>query len=86
MDKEEFQAWKDSHPTQWVLRRLKAISERVDSGLKQRLFLSTQVDPAQWAALQSQAAHDAGYLRAIEQVISLEHEDIEDESERHLAD
>lgn len=74
MDKEEFQAWKDSPATQWVLAYLKRVSERMDKGLKERLSLSPTLDPQEWAALQPMAALDAGYLKALRLIIDLEYE------------
>ncbi len=79
MDKDEFQAWKDSPATKWVLDYLRQTSGEVDQGLKRRLSASTGMAPSQWAELQPLAAHDAGYLRALRQIIELEYEQIEDE-------
>lgn len=82
MDKEEFQAWKDSPATQWVLQWLQTKASEVEEGLKQRLSLSTGLDPAQWQALQPLAAHDAGYVRAIGELVDLEFTDIVPEEEK----
>ncbi len=79
MDKEEFQAWKDSPATQWVLRWLKAKSLEVEEGLKSRLSHSTGSSPTEWAALQPLAAHDRGYISAIGAMVDLEFEDISEE-------
>lgn len=76
MDKDEFQAWKDSPATQWVLGRLRLKASEVDQALKERLSLSTGYSPQDWAALQPLAAHDRGYVSAIHELADLEHADI----------
>ncbi len=82
MDKDEFQAWKDSPTTQWVHDRLKEIAARVEEGMKARLFESTCTSAAEWAALQGQASFDAGYVKALLQVFTLEYSEISEEDEK----
>lgn len=86
MDKEDFQAWKDSPLTEWVFLRLSQIADRVESGLKDRLYQSTHLPPSQWAEIQSQAQADVQYVRAIREITNLELEDIDDQPERDTAD
>lgn len=85
MDKDEFQAWKDSPATQWVLARLSEIHQRVEQGVRDRLFLSTGLPSQEWQSLQAQAACDRGYVSALKEVIELEHQDI-GEPERNSAE
>jgi hypothetical protein len=76
MDKDEFQAWKDSPATRWALSRLQEAAQRVEQGLKDRLYLSTGLPPEQWASLQAQAAYDRGYVAAIGELVDLKAEDV----------
>ncbi len=76
MDKEDFQAWKDSPATQYVLGYLRSVATRVETGIKDRLFENSLASPDRWAALQVQASHEAGYVEALREFIELEHEDI----------
>lgn len=78
MDSEDFQIWKESTATQWVLKALGAIGSRVQDGMKDRLVGSALLDGAGWAALQVNAADAAGYVRAINEMIELEFEDVSD--------
>ena len=79
MDKEDFQAWKDSQATQWVLSRLEQWADRVAEDLGQALMNSVQLEPAQWASLQARAAYDRGVIAALNQIVTLEYKEIEDE-------
>lgn len=79
MDKEEFQAWKDSPATQWVLAYFREVEQRMDQALKERLSQSSSYSPAEWAELQPRAAHDLGYLVAVREFIAVEHHDIAEE-------
>lgn len=88
MDKDEFQAWKDSPATQWVLRRLKARLEELESAQKDLLFQSPLSRPAEWAALQVSAAHEYGVATTLGFVVGLEFKQLleEDELEQYERD
>lgn len=78
MDKEDFQAWKDSPATRFVLAALQGKATDINLMCRDRLFNSTQGSPEDWAALQARASFDAGYVKAIEELVQLEHKDVED--------
>lgn len=78
MDQEEFQAWKDSPATQWVLLRLARKAAELESMLRERLYQSTTLPADQWANQQAQVACDRGIVTGINFVVALEHEEIDD--------
>jgi hypothetical protein len=61
MDKEDFQAWKDSPATQWVMGYMRSVADRVEAGVKDRLFGNVLLAPDSWANLQVQVSDEAGY-------------------------
>lgn len=77
MDKDEFQAWKDSPATQWVLSRLLERSQRVEELVRERLFHSTGLSAAEWSNLQAQAGYERGLVAGLNFVIGLEHEEVD---------
>lgn len=79
MDAEQFETWKESASTQWVMKRLAWIADGVEAGTKERLFLSGGIGVADWQALQAPAAEDRGYVRALREMIALNLEDVSDE-------
>lgn len=82
MDKDSFQQWKDSQATQWVLQWLRDRASAVEEEQKRLLFQSAlHLDPDQWSARQVSAGHDAGYVRAIAEMLDLNFEDISPEEE-----
>lgn len=82
MDKDEFQAWKDSPATQWVLNHLRQVAERMEAGSKDSLFHATASQAADWANLQARAAYDRGYVQAIGLLVGLEFEQVSEEDEK----
>jgi hypothetical protein len=78
MDKEEFEAWKTSQSTQWVLARLAAKAEQVRTELQHQLFHSTGHTAEQWADLQARAGHDVGVADGLNFVVELQFEEIHD--------
>ena len=84
MDKEEFQAWKDSRATQWVLKRLLARAGSIKEQASDLLYQSTGASPEEWASLQARVAYDRGVATALTFVADLEHHEVDDsdESER----
>lgn len=76
MDKEEFQAWKESPATRFVLAALQGKATAINLQCRDALFNSTQFAPQDWAALQAGANFDRGYVKAIEELVTLEHEDV----------
>lgn len=89
MDKDEFQAWKDSPATQWVLNHLRQKSESTEERLRAVLYHSTGLPPQEWASLQARAGHDRGLVVAFNYVLDLEYEHTQeeaDESERNTAE
>lgn len=81
MDKEEFQAWKASPATQWVLARLRNRALAVEERLCRELYQSTGLSTQEWASLQSRAGFDRGVATGLNFVVELEHEEV-DEQER----
>ena len=79
MDQEQFETWKESPATRWVMARLAVLADRVENGTKERLFLSGGLSVAEWQALQAPAAEDRGYVRALRLVVELEMEQVSDE-------
>lgn len=79
MDAEEFQAWKDSAATQWVLLRVAGKAALLEAGAKERLYRAEQMSAADWANLQSFAAHERGIVIGMNYVVGLELSDIDDE-------
>ena len=79
MDAEQFETWKESPATRWVMARLAAMASRAEADTKERLFLSGGLSVAEWQALQSPAAYERGYVQALRFVIDLEMEQVSDE-------
>lgn len=79
MDAEQFETWKNSPATQWVMVRLTAIADRVERGSKDALFMSGGISIAEWQALQARAAEDRGYVKALRMVTDLDLEQVSDE-------
>jgi hypothetical protein len=80
VDPEEFQAWKDSRMTQWVLSCLKHQWEQKVEEQKSILFHSPrQLDPTQWASLQASAAFVQGQCDVLDYVAGLKLEDLQSE-------
>lgn len=79
VDKEEFQQWKASPLTQWVLQTLEARASEVEDQLKASLYSQTGLGVTDWANLQARAAYDKGVATALRYVVGLEIEDIVDE-------
>lgn len=83
MDKDDFQAWKDSPETREVIRKLSLVATRMEQACKDQLMESAGSDPQAWAALQSKASFDRGYVQAIREIEELDFDDIsEDEPQR----
>lgn len=78
MDAEDFQIWKESPATQWVLKRLQAKADIIKAGLAEQLYHSTDRTPAEWAEIQARAAKDRGIAVGMETVCNLEFEEIND--------
>jgi hypothetical protein len=78
MDAEDFQIWKESTATQWVLSRVLARANGVKAALAEELYHSTNLTPAEWAALQARAGFDRGLATGMETVCNLEFEEIND--------
>lgn len=81
MEKDDFAQWKDSYPTQWVLKRLGDEADRVEAAVKDALFSTVAGSPADWAVNQINAAEKRGYVRAMREMIDLNLEDIHDRSD-----
>lgn len=81
MEKEDFIAWKESHATQEVMKRLRQIGqgELEELGETARSLLSA--DPGTWAAAQPGMAekHGAAYQKGA--FIELEFDDLFEEKE-----
>jgi hypothetical protein len=78
MDKEEFEAWKTSQSTQWVLARLAERSKAISDALKEYLSNATiTTPPAEWSGLQSRGAFDRGYMAGLDFAVELEFEEID---------
>lgn len=80
MDSEDFQIWKESTATQWVLKRVQANADVVKAKLAEHLYHATTLPPDEWAALKGRAAFDRGIATGMETVCNLEFEDINDET------
>ena len=76
LDKEEFQAWRDSPATQWFLARLKAEATDQASTLTTLLMTLTSYPPDQWAAEQPQASYSKGYCEGLMSVVERAYEDL----------
>jgi hypothetical protein len=79
MDPEEFQAWKDSPATQWVLKRANERARRIEDTLRDTLYGATGLTAQEWADLQGRAAYDRGSVAGIDFVTKLTFEEINDE-------
>ena len=79
MDQEQFETWKESPATRWVMARLALLADRVENSAKERLFLAGGLSVADWQALQAPAAWDRGYVRALRLVVDLDMEQVSDE-------
>lgn len=80
MDSEDFQIWKESTATQWVLKRLQAKADIIKAGLAEQLYHATDLSPAEWAGLHARASKDRGISVGMEVVCNLEFEEIDDSS------
>lgn len=80
MDSEDFQIWKESTATQWVLKRVQANADSVKAKLAEQLYHSTNLSPDEWAAIQSRAGFDRGMATGMETICNLNFEDIDDSS------
>jgi len=79
MDKEEFEVWKTSQSTQWVLARLAERSKAISDALKEYLSnAAITATPVEWAGFQPRGAYDRGFAAGINFVVELEFEEIDD--------
>lgn len=81
MDKDEYQAWKDSAATQWVMRRIDQELLELAQRVSENLFNSPLKAPDQWAADQVQVAYSKGYFDGLARVLSADHESLLTEEE-----
>jgi hypothetical protein len=81
LDKEEFQAWKDSPATRWVLERYQQEISELAQRAGENLFNSPVVQPAEWAANQVQIAYSKGYFDGLSRSIAGEYESLLTEEE-----
>lgn len=78
MDSEDFQIWKESTATQWVLQRLAQQSDAIKTDLSEQLFYGTGNSPEEWAAMQARAAFDRGRVAGVNSLVALTFEEIND--------
>jgi len=81
LDKEEFQAWRDSKATRWVMDRLEAELTELAQRVGENLFNSPIRLPKEWAADQISVAHSKGYFDGLARVVSADHESLLTEEE-----
>lgn len=82
VDPEDFQAWKDSQLTQWVLSRLLDLREQKVADKKAALFHSAAaLDPSQWASQQPDAAFVQGQCDAFDFVANVTLDQLQEEEE-----
>lgn len=81
MDKDSFQAWKDSPVTRWVMERLTERGQEMEAQIKEFLFrASRRSNPDQpWASLQPNAAFVQGQVDAFDFLVNLELEQLQDD-------
>jgi hypothetical protein len=82
MDKEEFDAWKTSQSTQWVIERLRVRAQALEEAVKGYLYHGTGQAQGEWATMQSRAGHDRGIVTGLNYVVTLEHEEVDASDER----
>ena len=76
LDKEEYQAWKDSPATRWVLDRLRGQATDQAETLATLLMTLTSYPPAEWAQEQPQASYSKGFAEGLMSVVEREYEDL----------
>jgi hypothetical protein len=81
MDADEFQAWKDSPATQWVLRKLAEKAAEIETAAKEQLFYGTGLSPADWAAMQARVGFDRGTVNGLTFVLDLKPRDMDIDEE-----
>lgn len=75
MDKEDFQAWKTSQATQWVIKELTDQTAQWEADCKSQLFQAS-AQPG-WEQLQVQAAYLKGRCDGVNLIREMEFEDHE---------
>ena len=72
VDPEDFQAWKDSPMTQWVISCLREQADREMADQKKFLFHSPrQMAADQWASLQASAAFVQGQVDRTDYIVGI---------------
>jgi hypothetical protein len=79
VDKEEFQAWKDSPATRWVLAALQKDREAQQEGHKDYLLrLSAGATAGEWSSQQARSAYLLGRCDQIDILLGLTFEELAD--------
>ena len=81
LDKEEYQAWRDSPATRWVLDRLEAEALELAQRVGENLFNSPTKPPLEWAQDQVRVAHSKGYFDGLARVFGADRESLLTEDE-----
>lgn len=78
MNAEEFEAWKTSQATQWVLRKVAEKAAELEQRTRDQLYHATGQTPEEWAVLQARAGCDRGTVIGMNFVVGLELEEIDE--------
>lgn len=76
MEKDDFDQWKDSYATQWVLNKLATMADNIETAVKEELFRALPLSAPEFDAVSRKLADDRGYVRALRQIVELELEEI----------
>lgn len=76
LDKEEFQAWRDSPATRWVLERHKSQATEQTQRLQDSLLALSSHRPEEWTQEQPAAAHSKGFSEGVISVVEAEYEEL----------
>ena len=81
LDKDEFQAWKDSPATRWVLERHKSQATERTQQLQDLLLGLASHRPEEWTQEQPAAAHNKGFCEGVISVVEADYEELLTEDE-----
>lgn len=81
VEPEEFQAWKDSPLTRWVVERLHSQAKVTTQAVQDQLWAQLAGQPGQWADSQAVLAHQRGQVEGVLRLVFLEYDDLLTEDE-----
>lgn len=81
IEKDEFEAWRESPMTEWFMGKLKTQAGEQEALIKEQMFLRAGAPPLEWAADQPGMAKALGFCDALSWVTELKLEDLQDEDD-----